>query len=90
MFARTIFFLVDDGNTEEVREYLVKNCLKEHVTLLVFDKNYGQQMAVLAGLRACADYDYVATMDDDLAHSPEVLLQMYKKMAEGYDLLYAV
>lgn len=83
-------FLVDDGNTEEVREYLVTHCLQEHVTLLVFEKNYGQQKAVLCGLRACDGYDYVATMDDDLAHSPDVLLTMYEKMAEGHDLVYAV
>lgn len=83
-------FLVDDGNTGEVRNYLVKHCLREHVTFLVLDKNYGQQKAVLCGLRACAGYDYVATMDDDLAHSPDMLFTMYEKMAEGHDLVYAV
>ena len=83
-------FLVDDGNTGAVRDYLVKHCLQEHVTLFVFDKNYGQQKAVLCGLRACEGYDYVATMDDDLAHSPDMLVTMYEKMAEGHDLVYAV
>ena len=34
-------FLVDDGNEGEVRDYLVTNCLQEHVTLFSFDKNYG-------------------------------------------------
>ena len=83
-------FLVDDGNTDAVRDYLAEHCLKEHVTLLVLEKNYGQQMAVLCGLRACAGYDYVATMDDDLAHPVSVLRRLYDMMANGHDLVYAV
>jgi len=83
-------YLVDDGNAEETREYLVSHCLKEHVTLIVLSRNYGQQKAVLCGLNYAADYDYVATMDDDLAHPAEVLREMYEKMSEGYDLVYAV
>lgn len=83
-------FLVDDGNTDDVKEYLVEHCLEDAVTLVVLEKNYGQQNAVLCGLRMSTGYDYVATMDDDLAHSPTVLLRMYEKMAEGHDLVYAV
>lgn len=83
-------FLVDDGNTTEVTEYLKKNCLIEHVTLISLRRNYGQQNAVLCGLQRTELYDYTAVMDDDMAHSVETLYQMYKKIQEGYDLVYGI
>ena len=81
-------YLVDDGNGEEIRNFLVAHCLQENVTLIVLKENYGQQNAVLCGLRHSLAYDYVAVMDDDLAHPVAVLKTMYEKMAEGYELVY--
>lgn len=81
-------YLVDDGNGEEISNFLVAHCLQEDVTLIVLKENYGQQNAVLCGLHHSLAYDYVAVMDDDLAHPVAVLKTMYEKMAEGYDLVY--
>ena len=33
-------YLVDDGNDEEIRNYLVAHCLQENVTLIVLKENY--------------------------------------------------
>ena len=88
--CRYHIYLVDDGNTEEIKKYLIKHCLKEHVTLITLKHNYGQQNAVLCGLRHIGAYDYVAVMDDDLAHPIHVLATMYDRMQEGYDLIYGI
>lgn len=83
-------YLVDDGNTEEIKQYLIEHCLKEHVTIITLKKNFGQQNAVLCGIRHGLSYDYVAVMDDDLAHPIDVLEKMYDRMIEGHDLIYGI
>ena len=83
-------FLIDDGNTTEVKAYLKAHCLLEHVTLVSLRKNYGQQNAVFCGLQRTGAYDYVAVMDDDLAHPVAVLQKMYEKIQEGFDLIYGI
>jgi len=88
--CRLHIVLVEDGNEPSVLAYLKENCLAEHVTLISLKKNYGQQIAVFCGLENVQNYDYVATMDDDLKHPVEVLLQLWEKIQEGYDLVYAV
>lgn len=83
-------FLIDDGNTTEVKAYLKAHCLLENVTLVSLRKNYGQQNAVLCGLQRTWKYDYVAVMDDDMAHPIATLWEMYEKIQEGYDLVYGI
>lgn len=50
-------------------------------------RNYGQHNAILCGIRT-AQYDIIATMDDDLQHPPEELHLLLDKLAEGYDVVY--
>ena len=83
-------YLIDDGNTGEVAEYLKENCLLEHVTLISLRRNFGQQKAVLCGLQRTGAYDFTAVMDDDMAHPVETLYEMYEKIQEGYDLVYGI
>jgi len=77
---------VDDGSTDDT----VKN-LKAipHPTLKVveFRKNYGQSLALMAGI----DYatgDYIITMDGDLQNDPSDIPMMLKTLEEGdWDLV---
>lgn len=50
-------------------------------------RNYGQHNAILCGIRA-AQYEVIATMDDDLQHPPEELKKLLDKLDEGYDVVY--
>lgn len=50
--------------------------------------NAGQHNAIMAGL-ARVNGDLVITMDDDLQHSPADVPLLIKKIAEGYDVVYA-
>ena len=51
-------------------------------------RNYGQQIAVTAGL-AQAKGDYAVVMDCDLQDSPSLIPELYAKLQEGYDLVLA-
>ena len=51
-------------------------------------RNYGQHMAITAGLEA-AQGDLVAVMDCDLQDPPELLSELYAKLREGHDLVLA-
>ena len=83
-------YLVDDGSPEPVSAWLARHCRFSDVTLIRLKRNYGQQNAVLCGLRHAAGCRYIATMDDDLQHSPEVLFTLYQTILQGYDIVYAV
>lgn len=52
-------------------------------------RNYGQQNALLAGIRL-ARYDLVATLDDDLQHRPEDLPLLLRALTGDADLVYGV
>jgi glycosyltransferase involved in cell wall biosynthesis len=52
-------------------------------------RNYGQENALLCGIRE-AQYDVIVTMDDDLQHDPDDLPKLTGKLAEGYGVVYGV
>ena len=55
---------------------------------LRLSRNYGQHLAITAGLEA-AQGDLVAVMDCDLQDPPELLPDLYAKLREGYDFVLA-
>jgi undecaprenyl-phosphate 4-deoxy-4-formamido-L-arabinose transferase len=52
-------------------------------------RNYGQDNAILCGIRE-ARYETIVTMDDDLQHPPEQIPYLIEKLNEGYDVVYGV
>ncbi len=84
--------LVDDGS-KDGSPSVIRDLAQtsSRVTAICLDGNYGQQNAVLCGLRHARNCRYVATMDDDLQHPPEVLKILYEKISsEQLDVVYAV
>ena len=80
--------LINDGsrdNSWQVIEKLVETL--EFVKGLNLMRNYGQHNALLAGIRA-AKYGVIVTIDDDLQHPPEEVLNLLEKLNEGYDVVY--
>lgn len=51
-------------------------------------RNFGQDNAILTGLRA-ARGEYIAIMDDDLQHHPKFLPALMEEIAKGHDVVYA-
>lgn len=81
--------MVDDGSEDDTMEKL-RNITKKDksVKVISFSRNFGKEAAMLAGLKHC-NGKYVAIMDADLQHTPEVLLKMYDKLIKNpeYDVV---
>lgn len=80
---------INDGSRDNTLQ-LVKNIstTDPHVKYINFSRNFGHQVAVTAGL----DYsrgNTVVIIDADLQDPPELIMEMYSKMREGYDVVYA-
>lgn len=61
---------------------------KEHVRGFHLDKNYGQQLATLFGLKRSSG-DYIITLDEDVQHDPKFIQEMIKKLEnEKLDFVY--
>jgi len=81
---------VDDGSTDSsweiINEFHQKNASVKGIQFL---RNFGHQAAIHAGIKNCSG-DYVAILDADGQDPPEILPDMFKKCAEGYDVVCAV
>lgn len=81
--------LIDDGSTDETFERIKEIQKKDdRVRAFRFSRNFGQQAAILCGLKN-ASGDAVLTMDADLQDPPEVALQMIEKWKEGAMIVHA-
>lgn len=79
---------VDDGSRDSTMAIMRKIAQGDsHVRILSFARNRGHQIAVTAGLDACAG-DAVVIIDADLQDPPELIPQMVKLWQEGYDVVY--
>lgn len=81
------YIFVNDGSTDNTLPVL-RQVSEENVNVhyLSFSRNFGKEAGLLAGLEA-ADGDYVTVMDVDLQDPPELLVEMYAKIKEGYDVV---
>jgi undecaprenyl-phosphate 4-deoxy-4-formamido-L-arabinose transferase len=81
--------LVNDGSPDRTWEVVVALC-RTHPEVVGVDlrKNFGQDNAILAGLRLVHGRS-VAVMDDDLQHNPADLPALLAKLEEGADVVYA-
>jgi len=57
--------------------------------VVLFNGNYGQHMAILAGFRETRG-DIVVTLDADLQNPPEEIGRLMEKMREGYDYVGSI
>lgn len=57
--------------------------------VVLFNGNYGQHMAILAGFQATRG-DIVVTLDADLQNPPEEIGTLVRKMREGYDYVGSI
>ena len=77
---------VDDGSTDGSVE-LLKSLDDPHLVIVELRKNYGQSLALMAGIDIAAG-EYIATMDGDLQNDPADLPAMLELLEEGpWDLV---
>lgn len=78
--------LVDDGSTDTSLQKLKEITRTDNrFRYLSFRKNYGKSAALHVGFKAAVG-DVVVTMDADLQDDPQEILNLLKKLQEGYDL----
>jgi undecaprenyl-phosphate 4-deoxy-4-formamido-L-arabinose transferase len=82
---------VNDGSRDNSAAILGEQFrLRPDVTRVVlFNGNYGQHMAILAGFNASRG-DIVVTLDADLQNPPEEIGRLVAKMREGYDYVGSI
>jgi glycosyltransferase involved in cell wall biosynthesis len=80
---------VNDGSKDKslqiIKELANKN---PQIKYIDFSKNFGHQLAVFAGLEN-AKGDAIVIIDADLQDPPELIKDLYHKMIEGYDVVFA-
>ncbi|HSF31005.1 MAG TPA: glycosyltransferase [Candidatus Tectomicrobia bacterium] len=78
---------IDDGSTDDSAK-LLKRLYELYPTVKVIrlNRNYGQHMAILAGLDR-ARGEIVVTLDGDLQNPPEEIPRLLEKIQEGYDVV---
>lgn len=80
---------VDDFSTDATRK-VVKDIDDEKVHLIELKKNYGQSLALAAGIDY-AEGDYIITMDGDLQNDPSDIPQMLEfAITDEYDLITGI
>jgi len=79
---------VDDGSRDTSLSLLLELREKHPEKLVVVEllRNYGQHMAVLAGLRQ-ARGEIVVTLDSDLQNPPEEVPRLVARIEEGFDVV---
>jgi dolichol-phosphate mannosyltransferase len=80
--------LVNDGSSDRTWQKISDFAV--HLPQVVgvdLARNHGHQLALTAGLQVCRG-NLVLVIDADLQDPPELLPQMLRKVAEGYDVVY--
>jgi len=83
-----ILFALDpctDDTEAVIQEEINRNPV---VRLMVFSRRFGQPAATMAGILTCAGKTCVV-IDVDLQDQPELIAEMYAKLAEGYEVVCA-
>lgn len=80
---------VNDGSTDNslgfIKAFASDN---QSVKYIDFSRNFGQQIAITAGIEK-SNANYVVIMDADLQDPPEIIIDLYQKAKEGFDVVYA-
>jgi dolichol-phosphate mannosyltransferase len=83
------FIFVNDGSKDNTLE-LVKELAAQDpaVRYISLSRNFGHQIAVMAGLDNTLG-EAIVIIDADLQDPPELINEMYAKLKSGYEVVYA-
>ena len=88
-FTEIEFIFVDDGSQDRTYDLLTETSkADQRVKVVRFSRNFGHQVALLAGYEL-AQGDVIVSLDADLQDPPELIGSMLVKIKEGYDVVYA-
>ena len=80
---------VNDGSPDNSWELISRKAEKNsRVKVIRFSRNFGQHIAITAGV-AQSSGEWVVVMDGDLQDKPEEIINLYNKAREGYEVVFA-
>ncbi|SHK11069.1 glycosyltransferase family 2 protein [Hymenobacter psychrotolerans] len=89
MGLRYEFIFINDGSRDKSLQLVQTLALRdERVRYIDFSRNFGHQIAVTAGLDLSSG-EAVVIIDADLQDPPELIVPLYQKLQEGYEVVYA-
>lgn len=81
---------VDDGSSDRTWDIITKvSQLSKNVKGIKFQRNFGHQIAICAGIQHSAG-QYIAILDADGQDPPELLPKLFQECMKGNDVVYAV
>lgn len=83
-----LIFVNDGSRDDSIRKLREIATADSQVRYIDLSRNFGHQIAVTAGLENC-NGDLVVIIDGDLQDPPELMVEMYEKIKEGFDVAYA-
>ncbi len=83
-----LIFVNDGSKDHSFLELLKLTEIDSRVVYINLSRNFGHQIAVTAGLDASRG-KAVVIIDGDLQDPPELILEMFEKHKEGYEVVYA-
>jgi glycosyltransferase involved in cell wall biosynthesis len=84
-----IIFALDPSPDETEAVILREIKRNSAVKLILFSRRFGQPAATMAGILNCTGEKCVV-IDVDLQDQPELIEQLYNKMSEGFEVVYAM
>jgi undecaprenyl-phosphate 4-deoxy-4-formamido-L-arabinose transferase len=83
--------LVDDGSRDRSAALLREQFERrpDVTRVVLFSRNYGQHLAIMAGFERCRG-GRIVTLDADLQNPPEEIFKLLAKMDEGHDYVGGV
>lgn len=79
---------VDDGSNDNTFKILNSLSLKKkNVKVLKFNKNYGKESALAAGMNFASNYEAAITLDSDLQHPPILITKLFKEWKKGHPMV---
>ena len=84
------FLFVNDGSTDQTLDILKEQSKKDdRISYVNLSRNFGKEIAMIAGLDHAKESDAVVIIDADLQDPPELIPQMITYWEQGYDDVYA-
>lgn len=88
-YGHEIIFVNDGSKDSSILELNKLSMQDKNIKVLDFSRNFGKEVATSAGCHF-AKGDAVITMDGDLQHPPELILEFLKKWEGGAEVVYTV
>ena len=83
-----IVFVLDPSTDQSEHVILQEIERNSAIKMLVMSRRFGQAAATMAGILLCSG-DLCVVIDVDLQDPPELIQEMYEKVQDGYDVVYA-